>query len=138
MAFIAPPPPAKGIRAPGLPAGTRAPSFSLPASPDGRKISLEDLRGSTVLLIFYPADFTPVCTSELGIFNELASDFGQLDTRALGISVDSFWTHLAFAHENNLRLPLLADFNPKGEVCRQYGVYRDEEGFSERALFVID
>ncbi len=136
---LAPPPPARGIRAPGLKAGDRAPPFALPASPEGKKVSIEDCRGAPLVLIFYPADFTPVCSSELSLFNELRGELERLGgARALGISVDSASTHIAFAGELNLQLPLLSDFHPKGEVSRAYRVYREEDGFSERALFVID
>lgn len=138
MVTIAPPPPAKGIRSSGIPAGTRAPPFTLPATPDGRLVSLEEYRGTPLLLIFYPADFTPVCNSELSVFNELLPEFGQLGARLVGISCDSVWSHIAFANQLRTQIPLLADFEPKGQVARSYGVYRDQDGFSERALFVID
>jgi peroxiredoxin (alkyl hydroperoxide reductase subunit C) len=138
MATLGPPPPAKGIRAPGLKPGAVAPPFDLPASPDCRSISLEQLRGSPLLLIFYPADFTPVCGSELSIFNELQSELEALGAHVVGISVDSVYSHLAFARDLNLKIPLLADFHPKADVARRYRVYREDDGFCERALFVID
>jgi peroxiredoxin len=138
MPFIAPPPPARGIRSHGLEPGTVAPPFALPATPDGKLLRLEDFRGRALLLVFYPADFTPVCTSELGIFNELRGELDQLGASVLGLSVDSIWTHLAFAKEHGLDVPLLSDFHPKGDVARRYGVYREEDGFCERANFVLD
>lgn len=138
MVTIAPPPPASGISSTGLRAGTRAPSFKLPATPDGRLVSLEEHGGAPVLLVFYPADFTPVCNSELSVFNELLPEFGQLGARLLAISCDSVWSHIAFATELRTQIPLLSDFHPKGQVSRSYGVYREQDGFSERALFVID
>src|SRR5215472_7313800 len=74
----------------------------------------------------------------MGLYNELLEAFGQFDAELIGISVDGSWCHVAFAHERKLRFPLLADFEPKGEVARQYGVYRQHDGTTERALFVID
>lgn len=131
-----------------LPAGTQAPAFSLPFAPDPNppewpfstehRISLASHRGKNVVLVFYPADFTPVCSDELSIFNELLPEIARLDAQVLGISVDSRWCHEAFARERRLHFPLLADFHPKGQVCRAYHSYREGEGFAERALYVID
>jgi peroxiredoxin len=121
-----------------LPPGTRAPPFTVPASPDNKKISLKDCLGSPVVLVFYPADFTPVCTSELALFNELLPEFQRFRAQVFGISCDSVWSHIAFAREQKVHFPLLSDFHPKGEVSRQYRVYREQDGISERALFVID
>lgn len=137
MVTTAPPPPASGVLARGLPPGTRAPELDMPATPDGHRIKLGDHAGSPVVLVFFPGDFTPVCTSELGLFNELLPEMEALGVSVLGISCDSLWAHIAYARELNLRLPLLSDFHPKGEVSRRYQVYRDDIGTSERALFVI-
>ena len=120
-----------------LPAGTVAPDFSLPASPD-RKVTLSELRGKPVIVAFYPADWSPVCTDQMGLYNEVMREFARYDAHLVGISVDGVWCHRAFAGDRKLRFPLLADFEPKGEVSRRYGVYRHEDGESERALFVID
>ena len=120
-----------------LPVGTVAPDFSLHATPD-QVVSLSDFRGRPVILAFYPADWSPVCGDQMGLYNELLEAFGQFDAELIGISVDGSWCHVAFAHERKLRFPLLADFEPKGEVARQYGVYRQHDGTTERALFVID
>jgi peroxiredoxin len=117
--------------------GASAPDFSLPSTPD-QKVSLSDFRGSPVILIFYPADWSPVCSDQLAVYNEVRSEFDRYHAQLLGISVDGVWCHIAFARDRKLRFPLLADFEPKGEVARQYGVYRTREGVSERALFVID
>ena len=138
MATIAPPPPASGILSHGLSPGTRAPELDAPATPDGRRVKLADHKGSPVGLIFYPGDFTPVCTNELGLFNELLPELEGLGARVFGISCDSLWAHVAYVKELNLRIPLLSDFHPKGEVARRYDVYREDIGTSERALFVID
>jgi peroxiredoxin len=117
--------------------GKQAPDFSLNATPD-RKISLRDFRGKRLILAFYPADWSPVCTDQLPIYSELLAEFRRFNAEICGISVDSAWCHAAFAKDRKLRFPLLADFEPKGEVARMYGVYRSKDGFSERALFVID
>ena|SRR5947209_8628513 len=120
-----------------LPAGTPAPDFSLHSTPD-QNVSLGDFRGRPVILAFYPADWSPVCSDQMALYNEILSEFGRFDAELLGISVDGIWCHLAFAHDRKLHFPLLADFEPKGDVARRYGVYRSDEGTSERALFVID
>ena len=123
-------------RAP-LPAGTNAPAFELSSGPD-QKLSLADLRGRPTILVFYPEDWSPVCSDQLALYQELLPEFQRYDAELVGISVDGIWSHLAFARDRNLHFPLLSDFEPKGEVARTYGVYRDGEGTSERALFVID
>ena len=120
-----------------LAAGTPAPDFSLHTTPD-QKVSLSDFRGHPVILAFYPADWSPVCGDQMALYNELLGDFHQFGAELLGISVDSSWCHIAFAHDRKLRFPLLADFEPKGHVARMYGAYREDDGTSERALFVID
>jgi peroxiredoxin len=117
--------------------GTKAPDFSLPATPD-QKVSLRDFRGRKVILTFYPADWSPVCTDQLAVYSELLPEFRRLGAELLGISVDGVWCHLAFAKDRKLHFPLVADFEPKGAVSRAYRVYREGEGVSERALFVID
>jgi peroxiredoxin len=120
-----------------LPAGTPAPDFTLNATPD-QTISLHELCGRPVILAFYPADWSPVCGDQMTFYNAIAPEFHRFGAQLLGISVDGKWCHNAFSDARNLRFPLLADFEPKGEVARDYGVYRPRDGFSERALFVID
>jgi len=120
-----------------LPAGTPAPHFVLPSTPD-QKVSLSALRGRPVVLAFYPADWSPVCTDQMALYNEVLPEFQKYDAEIMGISVDGIWSHAAFARDRNLHFPLLADFEPKGEVSRRYGVYLDREGESGRALFVLD
>lgn len=117
--------------------GTPAPDVSLRSTPD-QLVSLRDLRGRPVILAFYPADWSPVCGDQMALYNELLSEFRRFDAELIGISVDGIWCHLAFARERHLHFPLLSDFEPKGHVARRFGVYREEEGTSERALFVID
>ena len=120
-----------------LPPGTPAPDFTLPSGPE-QNLSLRDLRGRPVILAFYPADWSPVCGDQVALYNEILPEFERLGAQLLGVSVDGPWCHAAFASNRKLRFPLLADFEPKGEVARRYGAYRDGEGVSERALFVID
>jgi peroxiredoxin len=120
-----------------LPPGTQAPDFALNATPD-QILRLSELRGHPVILVFYPADWSPVCGDQVALYNEILPEFREHGAEILGISVDGVWCHAAFAKDRNLHFPLLADFEPKGGVARQYGAYRDEEGTSERALFVLD
>jgi peroxiredoxin len=120
-----------------LPVGTRAPDFTLHTSPD-QAVSLSDFRGQPVVLAFYPADFSPVCGDQMALYNEMHEEFAAAHAQLLGISVDGAWCHLAFAQSRKIHFPLLADFEPKGAVSRQYGAYHEGNGESARALFVID
>ena len=121
-----------------LPPGTRAPVFTLAAGPD-RSVSLRDFRGRPVVLVFYPADWSPVCGDQLAIYNEVLDDFAEHgDAQLLGVSVDGMWCHQAYADARKLKFPLLSDFEPKGDVSRKYGVYQQQWGVAQRALFVID
>jgi peroxiredoxin len=124
-------------RATPLPPGTEAPDFRLPSTPD-QTLSLMEFRGQPVILVFYPEDWSPVCSDQLALYQELLPEFQKFNAELLGISVDGIWSHLAFAKDRNLQFPLLADFEPKGEVARTYQVYRAADGTSERALYVID
>ena len=117
--------------------GTVAPDFRLRRSPD-QDFSLSELRGRPVILAFYPADWSPVCGDQMALYNQVLPLFRQHDAQLVGVSVDGAWCHAAFARDRGLHFPLLADFEPKGAVARAYGVYRQEEGTSERALFVLD
>ena len=117
--------------------GAEAPDFMLSATPDQR-VSLSEFRGRPVVLVFYPADWSPVCGDQLALYNEILSEFKRFDAQVLAISVDGVWCHTAYAQQRNLHFPLLADFEPKGGVARDYGVYRHSDGVCERALFVID
>lgn len=116
--------------------GQAAPAFALPDGPD-RRVGVADYRGSPLILAFYPADFSPVCSDQIALYQAVASEFERFDAKILGISVDGVWCHRAFAHSRGIQFPLLSDFEPKGEVSRRYGVYGDD-GVSERALFVLD
>jgi peroxiredoxin len=117
--------------------GTPAPDFTLKTTPD-RKLSLTEFRGKPVILAFYPADWSPVCGGQLVLYNEVLPEFRKHDAELLGISIDTAWCHEAYAKDRHLHFPLLADFEPKGEVARKYGAYRAGDRFCERALFVID
>jgi peroxiredoxin len=120
-----------------LSAGTVAPNFTLRVTPD-QNLTLSDLKGKNVIIAFYPADWSPVCGDQVTLYNELLPEFHKYDAELLGISVDGVWCHAAFARNRNLHFPLLADFEPKGEVARKYRAYRATEGVCERALFVLD
>src|SRR5271167_1814007 len=127
----------EGHKSTALLAGAAAPNFSLKSTPD-QTVSLSEFRGQPVVLAFYPADWSPVCGDQMALYNEMLSDFKELGAELLGISVDGAWCHAAFSQNRKLHFPLLADFEPKGAVARLYGVYREADGTSERALFVIN
>jgi peroxiredoxin len=114
-----------------------APDFTLYATPD-QKITLSAFKGHNIILAFYPADWSPVCSDQMALYNEMLKFFRKYDAEIFGISVDSKWCHMAFAQSRNLHFPLLADFEPKGDVAKKYGVYNDSEGECNRALFVIN
>lgn len=119
-----------------IPPGTEAPRFKLPVTPD-QKISLDDFSGSPVVLVFYPADWSPVCSDEVALFNEVLPEFRRLGAYVVGISADSVWSHLAWAKEKNLHFPLLSDFHPKGKACRSYQAYDARQGVPERAIVLV-
>lgn len=121
----------------GLEPGTPAPEFRLHCTAD-QTVALSEFRGKPVILAFYPADWSPVCGDQMALYNEILPEFRRLGAELIGISVDGVWCHNAFAHDRKLRFPLLADFHPQGEVARAYNVFREGEGITERALFVID
>jgi len=114
-----------------------APDFSLP---DGNKkqVKLGDFKGKNVVLAFYPADWSPVCTNELAIIQETLEEIRGYNAEVIGVSVDNVWSHRAWAQQQHLTFPLLSDFWPHGEVARKYGVFLEKDGISNRALFFID
>jgi peroxiredoxin (alkyl hydroperoxide reductase subunit C) len=116
--------------------GTPAPDFTLPDQ-DGKTVSLEDLRGHTSVLVFYPADFSPVCTDQLNVYQEVLGELEEEDVKLYGISVDSAFCHNAFHKHIGVTFPLLADFHPKGEVAKKYGVWVDSHGVAARSLVMI-
>jgi peroxiredoxin len=117
--------------------GTQAPDFKL-RNQEGEKVSLSDLRGRKVMLVFYPSDFSPVCTDQLSIYQEVLPEIEQRGATLLGISVDGMWSHKAFQEKLGIDIPLLADFHPKGEVASSYGAYLDRYGTSNRSLVLVD
>jgi peroxiredoxin len=117
--------------------GTPAPDFTLPDSTK-QPISLHDYRGRLVVLVFYPADFSPVCGDQLALYNEILPLFDEHLAQILAISVDNVWCHQAFSDLRGLRFPLLSDFQPKGAVARRYGAYDEQRGVARRALILID
>jgi peroxiredoxin len=117
--------------------GKLAPNFSLNSTPD-QKVSLSDFRGQPVILAFYPADWSPVCTDQLSLYAMVMPEFKKFNAELLAISVDNIWSHLAFVKDRKLNFPVLADFEPKGSISRKYGAYKEKIGESARALFVID
>ena len=121
----------------GVEIGDIAPDFTL-ADENGEKVTLSELRGRNVVLVFYPLDFSPVCTGELKDITALAGRYQAYGAEVFGISVDSRYTHAAFRRDEQLSARLLADFHPKGEVAQKYGVYIDQAGIANRGTFVID
>jgi len=117
--------------------GTKAPDFSLPDQ-DGHQVSLADFAGQRLLLVFYPLDFSPVCTDQLSLYQEVLGEIEAQGAKVVGISVDSSYCHHAFREKLNLTMPLLADFNPKGKVSQDYGAWIEGAGISNRALVLID
>ena len=117
--------------------GTPAPDFRLNDTPD-QTVAPSDFRGRPLILAFYPADWSPVCSDQMVLYQQIMPEFQKYDAQLLGISVDGVWCHLAFAKYRNIHFPLLADFEPKGDVSRAYHAYRHQDGVSERALFVLD
>jgi len=118
--------------------GEQAPDFEL-KDQHGTPVRLSSFQGTkNVVLVFYPADWSPVCGDQVALYNEMLDEFAEANAQVLGISVDGVWCHLAFAKNGNLHFPLLADFEPKGDVSKKYGAYHDDLGESSRALYVLD
>ena len=118
-------------------AGEPAPDFTL-RDQDGEKVSLSDYRGGKVLLVFYPADFSPVCGDQLSIYQEVKPEIAAKGVELVGISVDGVWAHKAFREKLGIDTPLLSDFEPKGEVARAYGSYIEKAGTANRTLVLVD
>lgn len=127
-----------------LQAGTAAPDFTLQstagssAGDPAETVKLSNYKGKNVVLAFYPADWSSVCGDQLTLYNEVLPVFKKYNAEFFGISVDGAFCHQAFRENRNFKLTLLSDFEPKGAVAKQYGAYREKDGFTERALFVID
>jgi peroxiredoxin len=118
-------------------AGEKAPDFSLP-NHKGEQVSLSDFRGRRVMLAFYPNDFSPVCSDQLSIYQEVKPSLDEAGLEVVGISIDHSWAHRAFRKQLNLEFTLLADFHPKGAVAERYGAYLPDYGTSNRSLVLID
>ena len=117
--------------------GEKAPDFSLP-NHKGEQVSLSDFRGRKVMLAFYPSDFSPVCSDQLSIYQEVKPDLAEAGLEVVGVSIDHSWAHRAFRKELNLDFTLLADFHPKGQVAELYGAYLPDYGTSNRSLVLVD
>ena len=117
--------------------GSPAPDFTLPDQ-DGEEVSLANLRGRRVVLCFYPADFSPVCTDQLSIYQEVLPEIESRGATLLAISVDGQWSHKAFQAKLGVDIPLLADFHPKGAVAERYGAYLPDHGTANRSLVLVD
>ena len=117
--------------------GTAAPDFTLPDQ-DENEVSLGDFAGRRLVLAFYPLDFSPICTDQLSIYQEVLPDLNERGVSLVGVSVDSAYAHAAFREKLNLTIPLLADFHPKGEVTRAYGAWIEKVGHGNRSLVLID
>jgi peroxiredoxin len=117
--------------------GTPAPEFSLP-NHEGKQVSLADFRGSKMVLVFYPLDFSPLCTDQLSVYQEVLEQIEEGGATLVGVSVDSIWAHTAFREKLGISIPLLSDFEPKGEMIRSYGAYLDAVGHGNRSLVLVD
>jgi peroxiredoxin len=118
-------------------AGSKAPDFSLPDH-DGNQVSLADFAGRKLVLAFYPLDFSPVCSAQLSLYQEVIGEIEARGADLVGISVDSSFAHHAFRKHRGLTMTLLSDFNPKGEVSRAYGTWIDSVDHGNRSLVLID
>ncbi len=117
--------------------GSTAPDFTL-SDQDGNEVGLSDFAGRRLVIAFYPLDFSPVCTDQLSIYQEVLGEIEARNAVLVGISVDSFACHAAFREKLGLTMPLLADFHPKGAVASAYGAYLDDWGHSNRSLVLVD
>jgi peroxiredoxin len=116
--------------------GTPAPDFTLQTE-DGGRLALADLKGSTTVLVFFPFAFSPVCTDQFSVYQEVLDEFEARGARLYGVSCDATWSLRAFREKLGVSIPMLSDFEPKGETCRAFGVYHPG-GFPQRALVIVD
>ena len=117
--------------------GAAAPEFTL-KDQNQKEVKLSDFKGKNVVMVFYPLDWSPVCTNEHACFVNDLKRFEQLNAQVLGLSVDSAWPHKAFAEKMGIHYPLLADFHPRGAVAEKFGVYLADKGITGRAIAVIN
>jgi peroxiredoxin len=116
--------------------GTAAPDFVLRRE-DGKKVRLDDIRGHTTVLVFYPNAFSPGCTDQLNLYEEVLDELESRGAKLYGVSCDSTWAQRAFKQQLGITIEQLSDFEPKGETCRAFGVYH-EGGFPQRAIVIVD
>ena len=117
--------------------GSQAPEFRLP-NHRGEEVGLSDFRGRKLVLCFYPNDFSPVCSDQLAIYQEVLGEIRERGAELVGISTDGSWAHNAFRKHLGTEITLLSDFHPKGEVSRAYGAYLEDYGTPNRSLVLID
>ena len=115
--------------------GTPAPGFTLRRE-DGETLSRDDLKGQTSVLVFYPFAFSPVCTDQLNVYQEVIDEVEARGARLYGVSCDSPWAQRAFKEKLGISIEQLSDWEPKGRTCRAFGVYH-EGGFPQRALVIV-
>jgi mycoredoxin-dependent peroxiredoxin len=115
--------------------GEQAPEFSLRRE-DGSEFTRENLRGQTSVLVFYPFAFSPVCTDQLNLYEEVLDQLSAQGATLYGVSCDSTWAQKAFREQLGVTIEQLSDFEPKGEMCRAFGVYHPG-GFPQRALVIV-
>jgi peroxiredoxin len=116
--------------------GTPAPDFTLQTE-DGGQLTLADLKGSTTVLVFFPFAFSPLCTDQFSVYQEVLGEFEARGAKLYGVSCDASWSLKAFREKLGVSIPMLSDFEPKGETCRAFGVYHPG-GFPQRALVIVD
>ena len=117
-------------------AGTSAPDFRLRRA-DGSKFTNADLAGQTTVLVFYPFAFSPVCTDQLNLYEEVLDQFTEQGATLYGVSCDAVWSQTAFKEKLGVSIEQLSDFEPKGATCRAFGVYFEKGGMPTRALVMI-
>jgi peroxiredoxin len=120
-----------------LAVGQPAPEFTLKDQTQ-KEVKLADFKGKNVVIIFYPLDWSPVCSTEHATLVTDLAQFEKLNAQVLGLSVDSAWSHKAFAEKMGISYPLLADFNPRGAVAEKFGVYLADKGITGRAIAIIN
>jgi peroxiredoxin len=118
--------------------GQPAPEFAL-KDQSQKEVKLADFKGKkNVVLVFYPLDWSPICSNEHACMVNDMKKFESLEAQVLGVSVDSVWSHKAFAEKMKIGYPLLADFHPRGAMADKYGVYLAEKGITGRAIVVVN
>jgi mycoredoxin-dependent peroxiredoxin len=117
-------------------AGEKAPEFSLARASGGEPFTQVDLLGRTTVLVFYPFAFSPVCTDQLSVYNEVRDDLADRGATLYGVSCDATWSQQAFKEKLGIEIEQLSDFEPKGATCRAFGVLHPG-GFPQRALVLI-